>query len=105
MMSTGIIRRMDDLGKIMIPKEIRENLGIEEGTPMEIMVNDEDDIVLKRYVEDQGVTLEEAVKKIQETLDSPELKSEIPEDILNNMKDYMKDYWDMIRIHFQIVKE
>lgn len=101
MMSTGIIRRMDDLGKIMIPKEIRENLGIEEGTPMEIMVNDEDDIVLKRYVEDQGVTLEEAVKKIQETLDSPELKSEIPEDILNNMK----DYWDIIRIHFQIVKE
>lgn len=101
MMSTGIIRRMDDLGKIMIPKEIRENLGIEEGTPMEIMVNDEDDIVLKRYVEDQGVTLEEAVKKIQETLDSSELKSEIPEDILNNMK----DYWDMIRIHFQIVKE
>ena len=68
---------------------------------MEIMVNDEDDIVLKRYVEVQGVTLEEAVKKIQETLDSPELKSEIPEDILNNMK----DYWDMIRIHFQIVKE
>lgn len=101
MMSTGIIRRMDDLGKIMIPKEIRENLGIEEGTPMEIMVNDEDDIVLKRYVEDQRVTLEEAVKKIQETLDSPELKSEIPEDILNNMK----DYWDIIRIHFQIVKE
>lgn len=99
MMSTGIIRRMDDLGKIMIPKEIRENLGIEEGTPMEIMVNDEDDIVLKRYVEDQGVTLEEAVKKIQETLDSSELKSEIPEDILNNMK----DYWDMIRIHFPIV--
>lgn len=101
MMSTGIIRRIDGLGRIIIPKEIKENLGIKEGTPMEIMVNDEDDIVLKRYVEDQGVTLEEAVKKIQETLDSPELKSEIPEDILNNMK----DYWDMIRIHFQIVKE
>lgn len=101
MMSTGIIRRMDGLGRIIIPKEIRENLGIKEGTPMEIMVNDEDDIVLKRYVEDKGVTLAEAVKKIQETLDSPELKSEISEDILNNMK----DYWDMIRIHFQIVKE
>ena len=101
MMSTGIIRRIDGLGRIIISKEIKENLGIKEGTPMEIMVNDEDDIVLKRYVEDQGVTLEEAVKKIQETLDSPELKSEIPEDILNNMK----DYWDMIRIHFQIVKE
>ena len=101
MMSTGIIRRIDGLGRIIIPKEIIENLGIKEGTPMEIMVNDEDDIVLKRYVEDQGVTLDEAVKKIQETLDSPELKSEIPEDILNSMK----DYWDMVRIHFQIVKE
>lgn len=67
---------------------------------MEIMVNDEDNIVLKKYIED-GVSLKEAVKKIQETLDSPELKSEIPEYILNNMK----DYWDMIRIHFQIVKE
>lgn len=102
MMSTGIIRRMDDLGRVLIPKEIRENLGIEEGTPMEIMVNDEGNIILKKYEwENRGVSLEEAVKKIQETLDSPELKSEIPEDILNNMK----DYWDMIRIHFQIVKE
>lgn len=101
MMSTGIIRRIDDLGRITIPKEIRENLGIEEGTPMEIMVNDEGSIVLKKYICEKGVGLEEAVKKIQETLDSPELKSEIPEDILNNMK----DYWDMIRIHFQIVKE
>ena len=63
MMSTGIIRRMDDLGKIMIPKEIRENLGIEEGTPMEIMVNDEDDIVLKRYVEDQGVLSEISLRQ------------------------------------------
>lgn len=52
MMSTGIIRRIDGLGRIIIPKEIRESLGIKEGTPMEIMVNDEDDIVLKRYVED-----------------------------------------------------
>ena len=101
MMSTGIIRRMGDLGRIVIPKEIRENLGIEEGTPMEIMVNDEGNIVLKKYICEKGVSLEEAVKKIQETLDSPELKSEIPEDILNNMK----DYWDIIRIHFQIVKE
>ena len=48
MMSIGIIRRMDDLGRVLIPKEIRENLGIEEGTPMEIMVNDEGNIVLKK---------------------------------------------------------
>lgn len=96
----GITKRVDDLGRVVIPKEIRENLGIKEGTPMEITVNEDGNIILKKC-EEKGVSLEEAVKKIQEALDSPELKSEVPEDILNNMK----DYWDMIRIHFQIVKE
>lgn len=36
MKSTGIIRRVDDLGRVVIPKEIRRNLGIYEGEPLEI---------------------------------------------------------------------
>lgn len=39
MKASGIIRRFDDLGKIMIPKEIRRKVGITEGTPMEIFIN------------------------------------------------------------------
>ena len=99
MMSMGIIRRVDDLGRIAIPKEIRVNLGIEEDTPIEIMVDKEGNIVLKKHIDtEKEISLEEAVKKIQETLDSPELKSEVPEDILMNMK----DYWDIIKEQFWV---
>ena len=39
--STGITRKIDELGRIVIPKEIRYNLGIRDGEPLEIFVNDE----------------------------------------------------------------
>ena len=39
MKETGIVRRVDDLGRIVIPKEIRQNLGIREGDPLEISVD------------------------------------------------------------------
>lgn len=41
MKSTGIVRRIDDLGRIVIPKEIRRNLAIREGDPLEIFVEGE----------------------------------------------------------------
>lgn len=48
MKSTGVLRRIDDLGRIVIPKEIRKNLKIKDGESLEIFVN-EDAIVLKKY--------------------------------------------------------
>ncbi len=48
MKTTGIIRRIDELGRIVIPKEIRKNLRIKNGESLEIFVDDED-IILKRY--------------------------------------------------------
>lgn len=48
MNATGIIRRVDDLGRIVLPKEVRRKVGISEGTPMEIFTSDEG-IVLKKY--------------------------------------------------------
>lgn len=48
MKATGIIRRMDDLGRVVIPKEIRRNLGIREGDPLEIFV-DNGSICLIKY--------------------------------------------------------
>lgn len=40
MKATGIVRRIDDLGRVVVPKEIRRNLGIEEGDPLEIFTTD-----------------------------------------------------------------
>ena len=48
MKSTGVIRRIDDLGRIVIPKEIRRTLRINDGDNVEIYVND-DSIILKKY--------------------------------------------------------
>lgn len=48
MRSTGITRPCDQLGRIVIPKELRRTMQIEEGTPLEIFV-DGDKIVLKKY--------------------------------------------------------
>jgi AbrB family transcriptional regulator (stage V sporulation protein T) len=49
MKATGIVRRIDDLGRVVIPKEIRRNLRIREGDPMEIYVDKEGEIILKKY--------------------------------------------------------
>ena len=48
MKSTGVVRRMDDLGRIVLPKELRKSLGIEVKDPIEIFT-DEDRIILQKY--------------------------------------------------------
>lgn len=49
MKATGIVRRIDDLGRVVIPKEIRRNFRIREGDPLEIYTNDEGLVILKKY--------------------------------------------------------
>ena len=49
MKSTGIVRRIDDLGRVVIPKEIRRTLRIREGEPLEIFTGQEGEIFLKKY--------------------------------------------------------
>ena len=49
MKATGVVRRIDDLGRIVIPKEIRRTLRIKEGDPLEIFTEKDGDIILKKY--------------------------------------------------------
>ena len=49
MKATGIVRRIDDLGRIVVPKEIRRTLRLREGTPLEIFTDREGEIILKKY--------------------------------------------------------
>lgn len=55
MKATGMVRRIDDLGRIVLPKEIRRSLGLKEGTPIEIFVS-RDEIVLKKYCPEKKIT-------------------------------------------------
>lgn len=49
MKATGIVRRIDDLGRVVIPKEIRRTLRIREGDPLEIFVDRTGEVILKKY--------------------------------------------------------
>ena len=49
MRATGIVRRIDDLGRVVIPKEIRHALQIKEGTPLEIYTERDGSVILKPY--------------------------------------------------------
>lgn len=53
MRSLGIVRKVDHLGRIVIPKELRNTLQLEKGAPMEIFVDD-DMIILRKYVVDEA---------------------------------------------------
>ena len=54
MKNTGVVRRIDDLGRIVIPKEIRKTLRIKDGESLEIFLNS-DNIVLKKYSPLEGI--------------------------------------------------
>lgn len=55
MKATGIVRRIDDLGRIVIPKEIRRSFRIKEGDPLEIFTDAEGEVIFKKIFADRGI--------------------------------------------------
>ncbi len=49
MKATGIVRRIDDLGRVVIPKEIRRTMRIREGDPLEIFTGNDGEVIFKKY--------------------------------------------------------
>lgn len=82
MKATGIIRRIDDLGRVVIPKEIRRNCNIREGEPLEIFLQD-GGVVFKKY--------------------NPDYRDELT-NTLQNAADYYDDYEDDRAIAEQLRK-
>jgi AbrB family transcriptional regulator (stage V sporulation protein T) len=66
MKATGIVRRIDDLGRVVIPKEIRRTMRIREGDPLEIYTSREGEVIFKKYALLGGV--EEFAVQLCETL-------------------------------------
>ncbi len=69
MKATGIIRRIDELGRIVIPKEIRKNLRINEGENLEVFIDQQENIVLKKHsqienIEDYAQNVVDAIYEI-----------------------------------------
>ena len=66
MKATGVIRRIDDLGRVVVPRDMRKSLGLKEGTPLEVCATEEG-ILFKKY--DPGITLMDIVKSLECALD------------------------------------
>lgn len=49
MRATGIVRRVDDLGRVVLPKELRRTLRIRNGEPLEIYIDKDSEVILKKY--------------------------------------------------------
>ncbi len=69
MKATGIVRRIDDLGRVVIPKEIRRTLRIKEGDPLEIFTDREGEVILKKYspIGELGEFAKEYAESLSET--------------------------------------
>lgn len=70
MKATGIVRRIDDLGRVVIPKEIRRTLRIREGDPLEIFTDREGEIILKKYspIGELGTFAKQYAESLAQTL-------------------------------------
>ena len=65
MKATGIIRRVDDLGRIVIPKDIRRTIGIREGEPLEIFIEGEDTVCFRKYKTNLGDAVDHLKEQIE----------------------------------------
>lgn len=74
MKNTGVVRQVDELGRIVIPKEIRRNLRIREGEPLEFFIEN-DSIVLKKYSTLESI--EELAEKMVKSLNAIARKNAI----------------------------
>lgn len=92
MKATGIVRRVDDLGRIVIPKEIRRSMGIKENEPLEIFLEDKDTLCFRKYLfsaSEEVATL--ANKIIDEYIDYSHSTKEIRKHFDAIIK-FLKDY-------------
>lgn len=86
MKATGIIRRTDDLGRVVIPREIRRSLGIVEGAPLEIFVDpDTNSIILTPYYSNVSVKIRSLAESLYSLGITPE-----EWDISKELKDIAK---------------
>lgn len=93
MKATGIVRRMDDLGRIVIPKEICRTNGLLPGTPIEIFTGDNGEVILRRFAY-EGKALEAAKLVYDLTAELPPEKAtyirELADEIISELTKEVK---------------
>lgn len=88
MTATGIIRRIDDLGRVVIPKELRRTLGLLEGDPMELFTEGRS-IIMRRYRFDEDI--QGAAKVVQELIQNNRERLENSEAVEKKFQEFMDE--------------
>ena len=92
MRATGIVRRIDDLGRVVIPKEIRRNMKIQEGDPLEIYVSPQTNaIILTPYEYNPKANLREVAEHLTNTEKYEEIAEEVQK-IIKKIEKIEKSY-------------
>ena len=89
MKATGIIRRVDDLGRVVIPKEIRRTLGIREGEPLGIFTEGRDTVCFRKYETNLCGEVDRLNSLVYDYVDDWETKTKIQK-LLKEVKELMK---------------
>lgn len=97
MKATGIVRRIDDLGRVVIPKEIRRTLRIRDGDPLEIYVDRDGEVILKKYspIGELGNLAKEYAESLAESTGHPALIADRDKIIAvagTSKKDYLEKH-------------
>ena len=96
MKTTGIVRRIDDLGRIVIPREIRWNLGIHGEDPLEIFLH-EDYICFKKYIPNKLEKVSDAFKELADFAEEEgglrmkTMVSELQEEVEERLKEIFEE--------------
>lgn len=94
MRATGIVRRIDDLGRIVIPKEIRRTLRIKEGDPLELYTTRDGEVVFKKYHYADDADWDKAKAIVKALTDLPFALYDSYGDIQKFTKMGMPNYYD-----------
>ena len=92
MKATGVVRRIDDLGRIVIPKELRRTMRIKEGDSLEIFIDGSDKVILRKYSPVQNIhdIVEEFVSGIYESNKVDIIITDSDKDVVKRYEKYMK---------------
>lgn len=101
MVATGIVRRIDDLGRINIPRDIRRALKIREGDPLEIYI-DNGTVVFKKYgfgndINDALKNLTEIVEELQDEMHNNESHAETAKQMLKKCNALSKELKNFVK--------
>ena len=90
MKATGIIRRVDDLGRVAIPREIRRSMGIREGEPLEIFIDGRDTVCFRKYETN-------LCGEVDRLKDQIETYCDLPRETQARIATLLEEVWELVK--------